>query len=506
MTTLRPFGAAVLVAAAALAGAAVGETTLDVGGRKQLFIDTRFVRDGAGVGLRMNPPVKAGVALRGDRPWDAGWVSGAGTVLEEGGRFRMWYSALPEVARFEDDVFRLCYAESRDGIVWEKPNLGLYEWQGSSANNILLETSIENAGGVFLDPSAPPEARYKLLAIGNLPANTPEGRGLYVYTSPDGLRWKLHPRRVFPFVPDTVNIAFFDRRIRRYVAYLRVWDPLRKVGRVEMANILQPWPYDRDAKPTRNWGKGVPAPGREIPTAFGYDAADPVPSDHYTSAVVQYPWADDAYFMFPSPYLHYPPPPKGAHRNDGPLDVQLAVSRDGVTFTRVERAPYIGLGLAGSGDGGSLYMYVGMIRRGPEVYQFYGGVEHTHGAYAGYSRISGVGAAYRVVQRPDGLVSLDAAGPPFRGDPARSERRRLGHGRGSPRNPGRGRAGTCRLRVRGCRPDPSQSSRAGCILERPLGSRGPLRPPGARRLPPPRRQALRFPVLEVVAQPRKVHR
>ena len=397
-----------VVALLALA-AAPAEPVLEVGSRKQLFIDRTWIKDASGVELRMNPPAKAGLVLRGDRPWDAGWISGAGTVLEDGGRYRLWYTALPEVARFEDDRFRLCYAESNDGVRWRKPNLGLYEWRGSKANNILMETSIENAGGVFVDPKAPLTGRYKLLAILNRQFSPPEGNGLYVYQSPDGLHWTLHPKRVFPFVPDTVNMAFFDARLRKYVAYLRVWDPLRKVGRVETDDILAPWPYDRGARPSRTWNTDTPPPSREIPTAFGYDERDPAPSDHYTSAVVQYPWADDAYSMFPSAYLHYPPPPKSPYRNDGPLDIQLAVSRDGVRFERVERAPYIGLGPAGSGDGGSLYMYIGMLRRDGDIFQYYGGVEHTHGAYQGYSRISGVGGAFRVVQRLDGFVSVDAA-------------------------------------------------------------------------------------------------
>ena len=54
---------------------------LDVGSNKQLFIDRRFVQDAAGVQLQMNPPAKAGVVLRGDRPWDMGWISGAGRVV-----------------------------------------------------------------------------------------------------------------------------------------------------------------------------------------------------------------------------------------------------------------------------------------------------------------------------------------------------------------------------------------------------------------------------------------
>jgi len=34
-----------------------------------------------------------------------------------------------------------------------------------------------------------------------------------------------------------------------------------------------------------------------------------------------------------------------------PLDIQMAVSREGLSFQRIERAPYIGLGLDGFGRG-----------------------------------------------------------------------------------------------------------------------------------------------------------
>ena len=36
-----------------------------------------------------------------------------------------------------DDTVLTCYAESQDGIVWEKPSLGRYEFEGSTDNNIL---------------------------------------------------------------------------------------------------------------------------------------------------------------------------------------------------------------------------------------------------------------------------------------------------------------------------------------------------------------------------------
>ncbi len=393
---------------------------LDIGREKQLFIDQRFIQASDGVALRMNPPVKKGAVLRGDRPWDAGWVTGAGTVLEEDGRYRMWYTAMP--AEGVLGQFRLCYAESNDGITWRKPNLGLFEWRGSRANNILMETNIENAGGIFRDPTASAAERYKMVAI--LPREkAPNGEaGIYVYTSPDGLRWELHPHRVLPFHPDTVNMAFYDTRLRKYVAYLRKWDKGRKIGRVETGDLLAPWPYDRNAPAGRVWAaERVQPPTTQIPTSFGFDEADPQPSDHYTSAVVQYPWAADAYFMFPSAYQHFPEPPKSKYRNDGPLDIQMAASRDGVVFQRVERAPYIELGLDDEGDAGSMYMHIGMLRVNNRLYQYYGGMRHTHGAYQGYGELWGIGAIFRVEQRLDGFVSVDAgmAGGSFHTPPLR---------------------------------------------------------------------------------------
>lgn len=204
----------------------------------------------------------------------------------------------------------------------------------------------------------------------------------------------------------------------------------RTVGRLETEKILHPWPYDKTVKPYFLWGKDrTPPPSREITTAFSFDEQDPVPSDHYTSAVVQYPWAADAYFMFPSAYLHYPDPPKGKFRNDGPVDIQMAVSRDGVKFQRVERAPYVELGLPGSKENGSLYMMVGMVRHGDEIYQYYGAFPFTHGAYPGIPEEQqvGIGALLRLSQRLDGFVSADAgmAGGSFVTPPLRFEGKQL---------------------------------------------------------------------------------
>ena len=413
MTSLRRLtpAFALLVAAVSLHGQAIS-----IGDHKQLFIDDKFVAGSSGVEWVMNPPVKHGAVLKGDKSWDKYQLSSYGTVMEDQGKFRLLYGARLPAPDGQDRIRgEIMYAESTDGICWDKPNLGICEWQGSKANNILMEGTLESAG-VFIDPKAASGQRYKILgrlheASARWPnGNAPAGSGLYMYTSPDGLRWTLHPERVLPFDPDTLNVPLYDERTGKYLAYVRTWKPLRRVGVVEMDDMMRPWPYTHGLPP-RLWPDRptqVPAPSREVPEAFGPEADDPPNVDFYTSAVVRYPWADDAYFMFPSAYRHFPEPP-GARTNDGTLDIQLAVSRDGRKFHRVARSPYIRLGLRSERDNSSMYMYIGLLRRNNVLYQYYEGNDFTHGSddnFGGEKHSS----VFLVTQRLDGLVAL-AAGP-----------------------------------------------------------------------------------------------
>lgn len=431
---MKKLGATFLLLLTGVAMAHGQGSVRDIGDRKQLFIDHRFIQHAEGVELHMNPPVKCGVVLSGNNSWENGMVTDAVTVIEDAGKFRMWYTACPASGPALEP-FRLCYAESNDGEHWIKPNLGIYEWEGSKTNNILMDSNIENGGGVFVDPRAPPSQRYKLLArlsskrvAGQREEdpqvnNAPNGPGLYIYTSADGLRWDLHPTRVFPFSPDTDNMAFYDRRTGKYLAYVRLWNPLRRVGVVVSDDIMQPWPYDKSVAP-RLWpGRPAenPAPSREIAEAFGPDRDDPANVDFYTSATVEYPWAEDAYFMFPSAYRHFPDPPEGKYRNDGLIDIALAVSRDGRKFHRTSKAPYVRMGLNGAPDSGSMYMGIGMIRRGATIYQYYGGYDFTHAGYVGLPEIKNQGGVMLLRQRLDGFISADAdekggefATPPLR--------------------------------------------------------------------------------------------
>ena len=384
-------------------------TPILVGSAKQLFIDERFIASSRNVALQMNPPAKLGAVLRPERPWESKSIGFCASVIEHDGIFKLFYRA-----DGHEKGATVCLATSSDGLRWERPLIGLYEAGGSKDNNIVFcgtdnSEAYRGVGEtvVFLDPHGIPEQRFKMIASSGWP--DPKTAGLYCHTSPDGIHWTAGPR-VLDICPDTANQAAWDRQRGKYVAYIRIWNPLRQIGRIEVDDIMKPWPYTPlGDRAYFIWGRDkIAVTSTEFPVAFGYDAEDPVPSDHYNPAAVEYPYAQQAYLAFPSPYMHFPEPPVGTYGNDGLLDIQMAVSRDGVQFHRPERTPYIALGLAGEPDALSNYMAVGLLRVGDYLYQYYGAYAVTHGLPEGQQKLP-IGCLAAVRQRLDGFVSADAA-------------------------------------------------------------------------------------------------
>jgi len=375
-----------LAVAASLAVAA----PLEVGSQKQVFIDQRFIESSRGVKLVMNKPRKLGPVMRADRPWEASQVGAYCTIIREGDLFRMWYDCIAAIR--PQEIRFVAYATSSDGITWRKNPLGVFEFNGNRDNNILFQ---QTEGSVFIDPHGKPEERYKY--AGMLPY-----KGIVVNTSPDGIHWKLGTEPVLPFWCDSQAVAFWDERIGKYAAYVRNWTPLRAVSRAETDDIMKPWPYDANAEPSAAFGDSKPpALGRQLPVVFHYDEQDPPDSDHYTPCVIKYPFAADAYFLFTAAYLHYPGPPAGKYNNDGPLEIQLATSRDGMKWERLDRSAFIPLGEQGSGEEGCLYAFPSLVRVGDELWLYYTGYPLTHGPdqppYGGTIR--------RVALRLDGFVA-----------------------------------------------------------------------------------------------------
>jgi len=359
------------------------EKPMFVGSAKQLFIDDLFFSEITNVKLRVNKPKVTGEkCIVAEHPWEGHRVGAWNTVFEDNGRYRMWYDAIDN-----EGNRHLCYAESLDGTHWVKPRLGLVEYRGSRDNNIVFPPmeKAEFEGSVFKDsrPECPSEEKYKL--IGRLRAEGFE-KGIWVFTSPDGLHWRPLVERPVYRDNDTQDVCFWDDRIGKYVAYVRVWDPWRKVGRVEIEDLAS-WPREE--------------------VVFSYDEMDPPNMDFYNSAAFKYPYAENVYFMFPSAYYHFPEPPQGKYRNDGRLEIHFAASRDGIHWNRYDREPFIPIGPEGSWDSGALYMSVGFIRKGGELWLYYTAYDFTHGAYS-VRRDKFKGVITRAVIRLDGFVSVHA--------------------------------------------------------------------------------------------------
>ena len=87
-----------------------------------------------GIRLVLNKPtVLEEPVLQGDSTADALGCSIYGSVIDDGGTFRMWYQAWPRDWDGSDEVSVAC-AESDDGVNWRRPSCGLVECSGGKQN------------------------------------------------------------------------------------------------------------------------------------------------------------------------------------------------------------------------------------------------------------------------------------------------------------------------------------------------------------------------------------
>ena len=88
-----------------------------------------------GVRLAVEPARKSDVFFAGQSPWERDARVRINTVIYENGRYRLWYS-FTSTSKAGDSF--TAYAESSDGFEWERPELGLVEFEGSTKNLSLI--------------------------------------------------------------------------------------------------------------------------------------------------------------------------------------------------------------------------------------------------------------------------------------------------------------------------------------------------------------------------------
>ena len=274
----------------------------EIGSRLELFVDEWLIDRLEGASLRIHSPVAREVVMTFEKPWE-GNTCGYFSFFKDGDIFRAYYRGCHfdwKSRRITHEV--ACYAESKDGINWVKPNLGLFEFEGSSDNNIVWMGAHNFTPFKDENPACPEDSRYKAIA-------SCEG-GLMVYGSPDGIHWRelASGPVITEGAFDSQNLAFWDPLKKRYVEFHRAFrDGRRDIMTCFSSDFI-------------HWSK---------PVFLDYDGG---PLHHlYTNAVRPYFRAPHIYLGFPKRFL---PERKKVpdHPYDGLSDCVLMTSRDGLSW------------------------------------------------------------------------------------------------------------------------------------------------------------------------------
>jgi len=312
-----------------------------------------------------------------DRPWEAMGI-GVGTLLRDEGKYRLW-----GFCQDSDGVCRMCYFESEDGVTWQKPNLGLMSYKGSTDNNLVRDVYGRpwlydpNAAqepshsvvhfSVFKDPNpkAPAAERYKSAREGDaemeyfetvykkkypysvMALETDPGRAHAILgaVSPDGIHWTDLKEPISIEPSDTHIVIDFDPLTSKYLLYTRSYMvPPRAAG--------QPNPTERTHAFVcrRAIGLGTSldfhhfAPSDVIVECEN----DWAPADTiYTNAKTTIPGAPDNHVMFPAIY----------HQADDTMSVMFYSSYDRKVWHKASDKPVLDTANFGQFDGGCILAY-----------------------------------------------------------------------------------------------------------------------------------------------------
>ena len=365
----------------------------------QLFVDDHLVDTTEGVRRTVHQWQKhpQNPVLRPDKPWEFGgsYLNAYGSVIydESEQLFKAWYWTMnaEDSPMPTQNIKMMCYATSPDGIQWEKPNVGIYEFQDWKDNNIVLASKFEDLNslptlftfGAIKTPWDPDPARlYKACFYERPPGAGYIGPddGAWGATSPDGIHWTKSEKLIMPEVGDTVGF-FYDSIHQRYVCFSK-----RYVdgGRTR---------FQRESEDFVSW--------TETRQILKSDGEDDQPCDFYNNT--GFVWGEmllgwlQVFYKHDDPYKHH-------------LVLELIYSRDGLNWNRMpSRKPVLDVGPDGSWDRTNQSAATGTpIVVGDQMYMYYGGDVRYHGPRKGVELGVTRGQIGLGTLRIDGFVSMDA--------------------------------------------------------------------------------------------------
>ncbi len=282
---------------------------------RELFVDDLLI-DSMSREMRFKQyrPRPENVVLADDKPWES--TMAYFSVLQDREVMRMYYRGFHHGRGEQGMGEPVCYAESRDGIHWEKPDLQLFGYHEQESTNIVFGGNYDTMRPIngdagydlrwrgemtpFIDTQAAPEQRYKTLLRGargyHQIADRRTDYGMYPAASADALNWHVLTDK--PVITrgqfDSQNVVIYDHSHSRYAAFTRDSHGMGTMDENE------------------NWSGPI---CRDVRVAFSDDFihwSNPVYLDYedgesfqmYTNAVICYERAPQ--FLLGFPTIYYP--------------------------------------------------------------------------------------------------------------------------------------------------------------------------------------------------------
>ena len=351
------------------------------GQRRFAFLDTRQIHDVKNADLRFHVAQKHGdPVIVGDRPWEAGTIL-YGSVLHDGEKFRMWYEPIPpDWPARHGNPYEVSYAESGDGIHWEKPELGVLKVDGSLKNN-RVNFYGHSASVIDRGPDAPPEQRYMGIAKGYAPILgvpevmehpvTAKHNGYWAYYSADGIHWNIFPPPhccILQYMNDCASFISDPWRGRLIGAVK--FEP--RVGLYDRRSVTISTAPDDDVL---NWSSPrLAVYPDEMDDQMARNRGTRWAEIHHMGlmatrdVIIGFPelfWVEDFHpGQAPGVRLGY----------KGKMEIQMAYSYDGYAWHRpTGRASFIPLGKQGEWDDGALTVGHNALEYGDDVLIYYTG-------------------------------------------------------------------------------------------------------------------------------------
>lgn len=372
---------------------------LRVANVRQLMFDRHVIDDASGVERTVHPPVhyEKNPVLPGEPQFSKVHMGSSFRFDPATRKFRLWACTWNTARPKYDWSIYQTYFESDDLIRWTAPQLGLFEIEGSKANNVIhgeIGVTHSSISVVEVPPRLRARGRYAMLCstAEDTPRTTANhGMEVCIAWSDDGLRWKDQPENpVIRGRTDTFNNIVYNPQRDVFMMYRRPSvnaNQIRRVAYSESSDLI-------------TW--------TQPETILFPDEADAA-NMFYSLVVVPY---QDMYVGFlQNFYLYMDNPSYDGPVRNGPkshqLDIELAWSRDGRRWERHPKRPiFLETGVPGSFDAGMVYVHQGLHENDGKIALLYSGHEELHITQAvKMGRGSGMGL---LTLRQDGFVSLDA--------------------------------------------------------------------------------------------------